>query len=100
MPDIPFLVSHPLLQAPRYEVEAILVQHGYRLTKPRAAVVEAVLRHTRPLTAEQLVVGAGTPLMGASDAQDLDRHDPVDIAATARIPWHDQARFRQTDCAH
>ncbi len=29
-------------------VEALLVQHGYRLTLPRAAVVNAVLRHTRP----------------------------------------------------
>jgi Fur family transcriptional regulator, ferric uptake regulator len=42
------------------EVESLLVQHGYRLTQPRAAVVEAVLRHTRPFTAEQLVAGMAT----------------------------------------
>lgn len=42
------------------EVEAILVQHGYRLTVPRAAVVDAVLRYTHPFTAEQLVADVGT----------------------------------------
>lgn len=41
------------------QVEAILVQHGYRLTQPRAAVVEAVLGYTRPFTAEQLVAKIG-----------------------------------------
>jgi Fe2+ or Zn2+ uptake regulation protein len=44
----------------RQQVEAILVQHGYRLTRPRAAVVDAVLRHTHPFTAEQLVADVGT----------------------------------------
>jgi len=39
----------------RDQVEKVLSTHGYRLTSPRAAVVEAVLRHTRPFTAEQLV---------------------------------------------
>lgn len=37
------------------EIEDRLKQHGYRLTSPRSAVVEAVLRHDRPFTAEQLV---------------------------------------------
>ncbi len=37
------------------EIEHRLKQHGYRLTSPRLAVVEAVLRHDRPFTAEQLV---------------------------------------------
>lgn len=37
------------------EIEQRLKQHGYRLTGPRSAVVEAVLRHDRPFTAEQLV---------------------------------------------
>lgn len=37
------------------EIEQRLKQHGYRLTSPRSAVVEAVLRHDRPFTAEQLV---------------------------------------------
>lgn len=41
------------------QVEAILVQHGYRLTQPRVAVVEAVLGYTRPFTAEQLVSNIG-----------------------------------------
>jgi len=34
---------------------AILAEHGYRTTRPRRDVVEAVLRQTRPFTAEQLV---------------------------------------------
>ena len=37
------------------EIEHRLKQHGYRLTSPRSAVVQAVLRHDRPFTAEQLV---------------------------------------------
>ena len=37
------------------EIENRLKQHGYRLTAPRLAVVEAVLRHDRPFSAEQLV---------------------------------------------
>lgn len=37
------------------EIEQRLRQHGYRLTGPRTAVVERVLRHQRPFTAEQLV---------------------------------------------
>lgn len=37
------------------EIEQRLKQHGYRLTGPRLAVVDAVLSHDRPFTAEQLV---------------------------------------------
>jgi Fe2+ or Zn2+ uptake regulation protein len=37
------------------DVEQTLSDHGYRLTSPRLAIVEAVLRHTRPFSAEQLV---------------------------------------------
>lgn len=39
----------------RTEVEQTLSDHGYRLTAPRQAIVDAVLRHTRPFSAEQLV---------------------------------------------
>lgn len=46
------------------EIEQRLKQHGYRLTGPRSAVVEAVLRHDRPFTAEQLV----TELADGKDA--------------------------------
>lgn len=46
------------------EIEQRLKQHGYRLTLPRAAVVEAVLKHDRPFTAEQLV----SELSGGEDA--------------------------------
>lgn len=42
------------------QVEAILVQHGYRLTQPRAAVIDAVLTYTHPFPAEQLVADVGT----------------------------------------
>lgn len=37
------------------DVERVLVQHGHRLTSPRSVVVDAVLAHVRPFTAEQLV---------------------------------------------
>lgn len=39
----------------REDVEQTLSAHGYRLTMPRAAIVDAVLRHHRPFAAEQLV---------------------------------------------
>lgn len=39
----------------RPEVERVLGEHGYRLTAPRSAIVDAVLRHSRPFSAEQLV---------------------------------------------
>jgi Fe2+ or Zn2+ uptake regulation protein len=61
---------HPQPTQPltRDQVEQVLSTHGYRLTAPRAAVVEAVLRHTRPFTAEQLVAelseDAGGPRIG------------------------------------
>ncbi len=39
----------------RPDVEAMLQQFGYRMTQPRAAVIDAVIAHRRPFTAEQLV---------------------------------------------
>lgn len=39
----------------RTEVERVLSEHGYRLTAPRSAIVDAVLRHARPFSAEELV---------------------------------------------
>lgn len=42
------------------EVTSILARHGYRLTKPRLAVTEVVVRHKRPFTAEQLVAEIGS----------------------------------------
>ena len=39
----------------RAQVERVLGEHGYRLTAPRSAIVDAVLRHSRPFSAEQLV---------------------------------------------
>jgi len=44
----------------KQDVESILAQHGYRLTRPRSTVVSAVLRHRHPFTAEQLVADVGT----------------------------------------
>jgi Fe2+ or Zn2+ uptake regulation protein len=41
------------------DVLSILTRHGYRLTKPRLAVTEAVMRYTQPFTAEQLVAEMG-----------------------------------------
>lgn len=43
----------------RPQIEDILVQHGYRLTRPRAAVVDTLLGYTQPFTAEQLVADMG-----------------------------------------
>ncbi len=58
--------SQPSAPPSTSEISHILVQHGYRLTQPRAAVVEAVLGHSRPFTAEQLVaeLSAGEKAIG------------------------------------
>lgn len=37
------------------EVAALLADHGYRRTRPRRAVLDAVLGRSRPFTAEQIV---------------------------------------------
>jgi len=37
------------------EVVNVLSQHGYRTTRPRKAVIEAVLARSRPFLAEQIV---------------------------------------------
>lgn len=39
----------------RPEVERVLSEHGYRLTEPRSVIIDAILRHSRPFSAEQLV---------------------------------------------
>jgi len=39
----------------RADVERVLSEHGYRLTAPRSAIVDAVLRHSRSFSAEELV---------------------------------------------
>lgn len=52
--------SSPSSNLTNRQVEGILVQHGYRLTQPRVAVIDAVLQYTRPFTAEQLVARMGT----------------------------------------
>ena len=48
----------------REEVERVLGEHGYRLTAPRSAIVDAVLRHARPFSAEQLVTELSERLSG------------------------------------
>ncbi|MGB3327939.1 MAG: Fur family transcriptional regulator [Thermomicrobiales bacterium] len=55
-PDTSHRPPHPG-SAPltRRAVEDILSQHGYRLTGPRATIVETMLQYDRPFTAEQLV---------------------------------------------
>ena len=37
------------------DVDALLLEHGYRMTAPRRRIVQSVLRRERPFTAEQLV---------------------------------------------
>lgn len=46
------------------EIEHRLQQHGYRITGPRSIIVDAVIGHDRPFTAEQLV----TELAGGQEA--------------------------------
>ncbi|MBA3337284.1 MAG: transcriptional repressor, partial [Chloroflexia bacterium] len=54
------LMLPPITVLPeRVEVAAALSRHGYRVTSPRAAVIDAVLGHDRPFTAEQLVAELG-----------------------------------------
>lgn len=38
------------------EALSMLAEHGYRATKPRRDVVDAVIQQTRPFTAEQMVL--------------------------------------------
>src|SRR5918997_4647346 len=64
------------------EVLAVLGDHGYRLTAPRRTVLAAVLRRTRPFTAEQIVadVRAGHPGIGrATVYRTLDILVAVDV---------------------
>jgi Fur family ferric uptake transcriptional regulator len=37
------------------DINALLLEHGYRMTSPRRRIVQSVLRRDRPFTAEQLV---------------------------------------------
>lgn len=48
-------IPHGTPTLTKEDVEHTLAQHGYRLTSPRSAIVDAVLRHSRPFSAEQLV---------------------------------------------
>lgn len=66
----------------RDDVVNILVQHGYRLTKPRLAVAEAVLRYTQPFSAEQLVADLGSgpePIGRATVYRTLEILAAVDV---------------------
>lgn len=44
------------------DISRLLADHGHRLTQPRRAVVETILGHDRPFTAEQIV--AESPEIG------------------------------------
>lgn len=60
MTDSPTTIHHmPPTDAPpqltRDEIRSRLGAHGYRVTAPRSAIVDAVLGHKRPFSAEQLV---------------------------------------------
>ncbi len=50
----------------RPEVEAVLQQFGYRATGPRSTVIDAVIAHRRPFTAEQLVAEVSGSRTGPS----------------------------------
>lgn len=53
----------------RADVERVLSEHGYRLTAPRSAIVDAVLRHSRSFSAEELV----TELSGVPNGPSIGR---------------------------
>lgn len=59
MQSVPTTPSVTSTTPSRQDIEALLVQHGYRLTRPRTAVVEAMLGYSQPFTAEQLVADMG-----------------------------------------
>lgn len=64
------------------DVLTVLGDHGYRLTAPRRTVLAAVLRRTRPFTAEQLVADLRTsdPTLGrATVYRTLDILVSVDV---------------------
>ncbi len=64
------------------DVINILAQHGYRLTKPRLAVAEAVLRYRQPFSAEQLVADLGAapePIGRATVYRTLEILAAVDV---------------------
>ncbi len=71
----------------RTAIENLLSQHGYRLTGPRAAIVESMLQHDRPFTAEQLVAElrehspeiAGRPIGRATIYRTLEILAAVDV---------------------
>ncbi|MGN6484407.1 MAG: Fur family transcriptional regulator [Thermomicrobiales bacterium] len=73
VPDHTHHHDHPV-PAPltRRSVEDILSQHGYRLTGPRATIVETMLQYDRPFTAEQLVA-ALRPADAASETRQIGR---------------------------
>ena len=50
----------------RTEVETVLQQFGYRVTGPRSAVIDAVIAHRHPFTAEQLVAEVSGSRTGPS----------------------------------
>ncbi len=50
----------------RSDVEAVLQEFGYRVTRPRSTVIDAVIAHRRPFTAEQLVAQVGGNPSGPS----------------------------------
>ena len=51
--DVPTIPGQQGLN--RADIDALLVQHGYRLTQARAQVVDVVLEQARPFSAEHLV---------------------------------------------
>lgn len=71
----------------RQAIESVLSQHGYRITGPRAAIVETMLRYDHPFTAEQLVaalrenpaVAPGRPTGRATIYRTLEILAAVDV---------------------
>ncbi len=68
----------------RTDVEAALQRFGYRVTQPRSVVIDAVISHRRPFTAEQLVAHvagsrSGTTIGRATVYRTLEILAAVDV---------------------
>jgi Fe2+ or Zn2+ uptake regulation protein len=52
------MTDQPTTPLSQSTITRLLSDHGHRVTTPRRTVIDAVLRHNRPFTAEQIVAEA------------------------------------------
>ncbi len=79
--------ASPIAPPSASEVAALLADHGYRITGPRRAVLQAVLGRTRPFSAEQIVaeLKSAAPEIGrATVYRTLELLASVDVLSRVR----------------